>query len=274
MAQIIGYSDSNMMYHHSLDEHPTPSEFVMHTHDRCEIYLFLSGKGVFWVEGNQYPLTPGDLLILRPFETHCIAVDEHVPYERTALHFHPSLIDAEANQNGTMLSAFFDREAGKDNLYHIFEPDAAFARQCLERMMRKTPNEKSNLLSHLYPLLFELHQITENKQSPKLTTPEPLSYQILQYINQHITEPLSLDEICKAFYISKSQLCRIFKRSVGTTVWHYITIKRLTLARQQLAQGISPSAACSACGFTDYSVFWRAYRTQFGVSPAKDIREP
>lgn len=269
MPELLGYSDSKMMFHHSIDEHPNPADFEMHTHDRCEIYLFLGGKGVFWVEGNQYPLSDGDILILRPFESHCIAVDPNHPYERAALHFHPSLIDQIVNADNLLLSAFYDREAGKQNLYHPAEFSSDFAKQCLERMMRQSNYTKQNLLSNLYPLLYEIHQAMRERQHNK-SEPEPLSYQILQYINAHLSEPLSLDSICREFYISKSQLCRIFKKSVGSTVWHYITIKRLTLARQLLSEGIPASEVCSRCGFSDYSVFWRAYRTQFGSSPREN----
>lgn len=268
MAELYGYSDQTMMFHHSIDEHPNPEDFEMHTHDRCEIYLFLGGKGVFWVEGNQYPLSPGDILILRPLETHCIAVDPAFPYERTALHFHPSLIGS--TENNILLSAFFDRKAGKNNLYHADEFESDFAKQCFERIMKENQYTKENIISHLYPLLFEIHQTIEKRTAMAGKENEPLSYRILQYINRHITEQLSLEDICKEFYISKSQLCRIFKKSVGSTVWHYITLKRLMLAKQLLSKGIPPSVVSAQCGFSDYSVFWRAYRTEFGVSPRKD----
>ncbi len=270
MAELTGYSDQVIMFHHSIDEHPNPENFEMHTHDRFEIYLFLSGKGVYWVEGNQYPLAPGDLIITRPFEAHCVAIDPNYSYERIALHFNPSLLEHTIGEMHLFLSAFNDREAGKNNLYHADEFESGFAKLCLERIVRQNKYTKENFIAHLYPLLFEIHQATEKRAALAALESEPLSYQILQYINLNITKPLSLEEICKEFYISKSQLCRIFKRSVGSTVWHYITVKRLMLAKQLLAKGIPPSKVSVQCGFSDYSVFWRAYRTEFGISPKKD----
>ena len=273
MIKPYTYSDNEMMFHYTVDESPNPADFEMHTHDRCELYLFLSGKGSFWVEGNRYPLTSGDILLLRPFESHSIAIDPSVPYERVALHFHPSLIDEEDKEYGLLMSAFYDRGAGKNNLLHASDFDSDFVMTCFRRMKVRENNIKLNNMTHLYPLLYEIYRTRSQKKDEPITEDEPLSYQILQHINQHITDPLSLDDICKEFYISKSQLCRIFKKSVGSTVWNYITVKRLMIAIQQLSQGESPSVVCTRCGFSDYSVFWRAYRAQFGVSPKNDYLE-
>ncbi len=270
MAEISGYSDQVMMFHHSIDEHPNPGDFEMHTHDKFEIYLFLGGKGIYWVEGNQYPLSPGDMIITRPFEAHCIAVDENFPYERIAMHFNPSLLEHTIGEMHLFLAPFNDRDAGKNNLFHADEFETDFARVCLDRIVRSNKYTKENFIAHLYPLLFEINQVAEKRAERFAKENEPLSYQILQYINLNITTDLSLEDICKEFYISKSQLCRIFKKSVGSTVWHYITVKRLMLARQLLAKGTPPSKVSSLCGFSDYSVFWRAYRSEFGVSPKKD----
>ncbi len=273
MSEHFEYSDTQIMFHYTKDLQPNPADFEMHTHDRCEIYLFLSGKGVFWVEGNQYPLSPGDILILRPHEAHCIAIDPGHTYERSALHFNPALIDQEANTDNLLLTTFLDREAGKNNLYHYSDFDSDFARRCFSFMMGGNKYTKQCILSYLYPLLFEIYRASEQKKLLRDVQPEPLSYQILQYINQNLTAPLSLESICKQFYISKSQLCRIFKKSVGSTVWHYITVKRLTLAKQMLSEGVPPNAVATQCGFSDYSVFWRAYRSEFGVTPKKDSLE-
>lgn len=274
MPKPYTYSDNEMMFHYTIDEHPNPAAFEMHTHDRCEIYLFLSGKGSFWVEGSRYKLTPGDILLLRPYESHCIEVDPHLPYERAVLHFHPSLIDKTDRDYGLLISAFYDRGAGKSNLLHASDFEDGFVMHCFERIMERENQPRLNIVSHLYPILYEIHR-TRSKvpHIDPMPEEEPLSYRILQHINQHITDPLSLDDICKEFYISKSQLCRIFKKSVGSTVWHYITLKRLMMAKQQITEGESPTVVCTRCGFTDYSVFWRAYRTQFGVSPKNDAPE-
>ena len=93
---------------------------------------------------------------------------------------------------------------------------------------------------------------------------------IILYINQHLTEDLSLDALCKQFGISKSYLNKRFKEIAGTTLWDYVLIKRLTIARQNIHNGLSIQEAYQQSGFSDYSNFYRCYVKRFGVSPKED----
>ena len=47
-----------------------------------------------------------------------------------------------------------------------------------------------------------------------------------------------------------------------------VPLKRLLIAKQMLSTGISPGVVYSNCGFSDYANFYRAFKTQYGVSPS------
>ena len=96
---------------------------------------------------------------------------------------------------------------------------------------------------------------------------------IVKYINNHLSEELSLDIICDRFFISKSHINRKFKKVIGSTVWEYINIKRLLLAKELLHNGISPTNVYLKCGFKDYCTFFRAYKAKFGVSPKSSMHK-
>ena len=91
---------------------------------------------------------------------------------------------------------------------------------------------------------------------------------IMQYLSQHPTESVSIDDLAARFYISKYHMMRRFRAETGYTVHAYLTGKRLALAREQIAAGTPILQAASACGFGDYSAFCRAYRRQFGQPPS------
>jgi AraC-like DNA-binding protein len=97
-------------------------------------------------------------------------------------------------------------------------------------------------------------------------TPE---YRLIDYVNRHLTQGLTLDSICEKCYISKSQLQRLFKKATGTTLWRYITVKRLAMAQRLLAEGEQPTHIYSRCGFADYSTFYRAYVKAYGHAPTE-----
>ena len=94
--------------------------------------------------------------------------------------------------------------------------------------------------------------------------------QLVAYVNQHLFEDISLQSIADAFYRSRSQISRVFRQSTGSPLWEYVTIQRLLAAQTMLQRGVSASDACIACGFSDYSSFFRAYRARFGHSPKID----
>lgn len=93
--------------------------------------------------------------------------------------------------------------------------------------------------------------------------------EILSYINQNLTEELTLKNLAAHFYLSTSHLCKIFKDTTGTTINRYITAKRITLAKSLLTSGCSVMEACEKCGFRDYSNFLKTFTKAVGISPKK-----
>ena len=94
---------------------------------------------------------------------------------------------------------------------------------------------------------------------------------LLQYLNLHLTEELTIDQLSERFYVSKYHMMRRFRRETGYSIHGYVTEKRLLLAQRLLAQGASPSEVGAQVGYQDYSTFSRAYKKQFGRGPSADV---
>lgn len=71
-------------------------------------------------------------------------------------------------------------------------------------------------------------------------------------------------------FLSKNQLNRMIQKAANTTVWRYITAKRLIYANELLYQGTPPLKTCAYCGFFDYPTFYKAYKKYFGHAPSAD----
>ena len=99
---------------------------------------------------------------------------------------------------------------------------------------------------------------------------EPLGLQVIRYLNAHLTDEISLDGLARRFFVSKFYLCRSFREHNGVSVLHYLTEKRVVLAKLLLEQGETAVSAASKAGFGDYSSFYRAYRKVLGVSPKEN----
>ena len=97
----------------------------------------------------------------------------------------------------------------------------------------------------------------------------PLVEQLLQFIHEHLTEPLNLDILSEQVFLTKSHISRVFKAAMGIAPMEYITRKRIQLARQYLHEGEGAEDTAARCGFGDYSSFYRAYRRIIGRSPSQ-----
>ena len=237
----------------------------MHTHDTYEIYCFLSGNAKYFVEGNTYPLKPGDILVMKKAEAHSLLINSHNPYERIVVNFNS---DAIGENVRTKLANFLDsRPLGVKNRYPASLFKGTQWHYYLKKICESSDiNEQS---VYLTVLLSELQSRFSEIETQDRSSGEIMD--IVKYINDHLSEELNLDIICDRFFISKSHVNRKFKKIIGTTVWEYVSAKRLLFAKELLQTGVSPTEAYLKCGFRDYCTFYRAYKTKFGVSPKIDV---
>ena len=265
MAEYFSYRDNDIDMHYSRDNKPVPSDFRMHTHESYELYYFAGGSGIYRVEGAPYPLECGDILIMRPAEAHYIDITNNKPYTRLSVNFKANLF-AGIDPNGRLLSPFNDRKIGTFNRYRAdnFKSDAYSV--FIKNIMTDSPDRRVQTITNLLPLLNEISFAFDSVTETEIN--KSLDSRIISYINRHLADDITLDDICDRFYISKTHLCRIFKKATASTVGEYITVKRLVNARQLILSGTPPTKAYLQCGFRDYSVFYRAYKKKYGVPPS------
>ena len=267
--QLFHYTGPGVNISRTVDTRPRPDRFTMHTHTYAEVYLFLSGCGTFHIEGNAYPLTQGDVLLMRPAEAHCIEVDPQTPYDRIVINFDTSLFSA-IDPEGTLIRPLFSRKAGTQNLYHRQDFDEAQYDACLQGMLHSGGNRTVSL-AHLILLLQQISVIFSDR--PMQEDTGTVEQAIIQYINKNLHKELNLQLLCDKFFLSRAQLCRRFHKATGTSVGKYINLKRLLACRQLIQEGEKPSKVYTAYGYRDYSTFYRAYTRQFGQSPGQSTPE-
>jgi AraC family transcriptional regulator len=97
---------------------------------------------------------------------------------------------------------------------------------------------------------------------------------IMEYIEQHIDQPINLDVMAQIAHFSPFHFHRIFTVLVGETPANFLQRIRIEKAAQQLKD--SPSKVIGdiaySCGFSSVSLFSRTFRKHFGVS-AKEYRQ-
>jgi len=87
------------------------------------------------------------------------------------------------------------------------------------------------------------------------------------YIDEHISENISVESLSIHAGISKYHFIRLFKSTFGISPYQYQKRRRLEYARFELLEGIPVSDVALSCGFSDAPAFSKAFRQAFGQSP-------
>lgn len=102
-----------------------------------------------------------------------------------------------------------------------------------------------------------------------MQTPAPYAIvESLYYIDRHLDETLTLSVISAYVGYSESHFARIFKRHMGCPAMDYVKKRRLTKAYNEIMGGAKIINAALNCGYDSHGGFAKAFRTEFGCSPA------
>ncbi len=244
----------------------------IHHHDFYEIYFLLGGNVDFLIEGKTLHVEPGDLLLISPQELHQAQICPDAMYERIVLWIDRSYLAA---LGGTVanLAACFDHDSPMHA--NLIRPDK-IRRAALQDLLEKITAEfyggkpGGELYAHglLLQFMIEVNRLVQksNSHEPRQEEPDLVS-QVLAYISTHFQENLTLEQLASEFFVSKYYLSHEFTNRVGISIYRYVIFRRLMLAKELMEAGNAPGAVCQTCGFGDYTNFYRAFKSEYGISP-------
>lgn len=97
--------------------------------------------------------------------------------------------------------------------------------------------------------------------------------EIFIYINNHISEEITLNDLEKEFFISKFYLSKIFKEVTNMTIHSCILKRKLSYSKELIEQNMPIVEVYSKSGFGDYTHFFRAFKKEFGMTPKEYYRK-
>lgn len=275
MEYLDCYRDESLFLTHSCTFPPFADRYGLHAHEFYEILYLTSGRGNLFVEGHDYSFIPGCLVLFRTNEAHYLTLKDTPKYQRIALHFNSGLLEG-IDPAHELLIPFEQRELGCKNLYIPDLSAADVFKRSFDYMLQidaRDPKKRIAIVANLIAILYELTRLFEEQKEPEQSiesADSKLIAALIEYINQHLFEEITIEELCQKFFVSRAHLHLIFKKTTSTTPWNYIMMKRLIEARKMLRQGKKTGEVSALCGFRDYSSFYRAYKKYFHVSPSED----
>lgn len=252
-------------YTHRSNAKSGESLSTSHCHDTYEIIYVQSGSGRYLVEGAEFTLAPRTLVLIKPFEYHCVEVDLATSYERYVLHFPSSFLPGEVSDVLLRLTDSGDGESG------VFFAPEMLTQPIVSIFDKFEANEgvtDADREIYYKIILSELIMLLSGARKERIVhSSYELGAKVAGYINTYLDKNISLDDIASKFFMSKYYLCRMFKKYSGVSIHAYINHKRVMYAKQLIDSGETASGAAYKVGFGDYSAFYRAYVKALGKPP-------
>ena len=271
--QKTGYLNSNFKIFHLIDNEQM--QFDFHYHDFHKILIHLHGNTSYCIEGRTYQLQPNDIVFVNAGEVHRPDLQDNSTYERIIIYISQNYLN-DYNKKNNDLSLCFKQASLKES--HVLRIPS-FSNSKLTNITRELENslddnEYANELYH--EILFLEFMIQLNRAAIHngieyiaMTSSDSKILSIIEYLNQNLTNDISIDLIADKFYISRYHLMHTFKKETGYTIGNYINLKRLQFAQTLIDNGELVNTACYSSGFKNYSTFLRSYKKQFGHTPKK-----
>ncbi|MGX7163453.1 AraC family transcriptional regulator [Enterococcus massiliensis] len=267
-------SDQYEIYH--VKDVVSQEKTIYHSHDFYEVHTTLSGVGSFYLEGKQFNVTEGTVLLIHYNDLHRIIKQNTNLFERVYIFLTPQFLAS--------------RSTKRTNLEDCFQPLGNHK----SRIIQANPQKLKKLLSFidekpdasiygsdikyeqkLIDYMIFLNQLVQKEesenQSNTIVQNERIE-QIIQYISTHLTDALSLEEMEKTFFVSKYYITREFKKHTGITFHQFVLKKRLLYSKQLLKEYKNSSQVYSKAGFTSYPHFLKAFKKEFGLTPKEFIK--
>lgn len=249
-----------------------------HTHDYYEFYFFVEGDISMQVGKDVYPIQFGDAMLIPPNMPHrAIIHNPEVPYRRFVFWISKEYYEHLAEISPCFTYAIDYASKNKQYVCHL---DQISLNSLQSKMLRLLEEMQSNrfgkeLQIELYveDFMLSINRLVYDILEPKQVTSDASLYtKLVEYIEEHLEEELSLEKLSEEFYVSKYHIAHVFKDYIGLSIHQFITKKRLALCQEAIRANMNITDVYHMYGFGDYSSFYRAFKKEYGISP-KEYRD-
>ncbi|MNO36624.1 Arabinose operon regulatory protein [compost metagenome] len=242
-----------------------------HFHDFYEIYYLLSGERHYYIHNRIYALQAGDLVFISKNQLHRTTSRNRSRHERILINFDDLFLEPAA---GLVLD-LGEMFQGESFLLRPTVHEQGEIADLFQAMLREQREDslwsKPYLQTLLIQLLIRLDRI--RKAKPAVVTPEQSEgqrrvYGIIEYLDAHYGEKLTLGGIAEHFFISSTYLCRTFKETTGFTIIEYLNYVRIRETKALLKETDWPmTRIAQETGFESIAHFGRVFKGIAGRSP-------
>lgn len=265
--EVFYYSD---LHFHSIGNH---------SHSYTEVYLFVEGDVSMEIGGMLHELRQGDVIVVPPGVGHRAQIaGGETPYRRFVFWLSDAFCEKLRAESPDYLVLFDDVCQKKNYIRHLDFTD--FNSLCsklfslLEELHTDRFGRDTQIGLSVRELLLSLNRCVYARFGGKSRKETLSAYQrISDYITGNLAEDLSLEALSREFYLNKYYIAHLVQENSGLSLHQFITKKRLAACCDAIRSGEGIAESSLRYGFQNYSGFYRAFKKEYGISPADFARE-
>ena len=264
---------SNIVYERHLMSNPS-LPFIFHTdsvytpmntanwHDNTEFLYCIEGSGIVCCDNLRIPMEPGNTIVINARRLHTVSAENFVKYHCFIVdnsYFLENGIDIQGikfcericdNRSGSLIQKIADLCSDQNDKYHITATRLAV----LEFIYYITKN----------------YSCKNDDAAGDISKSYAAVLDSIEYINNHFTEKLSLDDIASKVGFSRFHFARVFRQNTGVTLVEHINARRCDTAAFLLRETKKSISEISCeCGFENPSYFAKAFCKARGILPSE-----
>ena len=235
---------------------------MQHTHHCAELFYIVEGEGQFFIEGETYPVSVNDLVIINPRVLHTELSLNGSTFKYIVLGIEGLELPPDSEHQ--------DLNYRIVNFKSIQDTILFYLQKMLYEIEEKIPGHEiicQNLMEILV-LLLERQTNFSTTLAPVTKKTSRLSSHIRRYIDQHYKENITLDHLAEISHVSKFHLAHAFAEEYGISPINYLISKRIDEGAHLLTTtDLSLALISHICGFSSPSYFSQIFKKQHHCSP-------
>ena len=247
-----------------------PSDDIrLHSHAFYEILFCCNSWVDYLLDGKQCRIESGDIIFVPPEISHqpLFKGEGTAAYDRYAIWI--------SRECFGLFAQLFPDEPLLDDKPLVIHSSPEYFEQ-LKLLLSKSLRESLSgsacsdtlIFSYITQILVMLHRMAPTAQpTATMRAEDNLLEEIIVYLEQHLQDKITLQDMAHRFHASQSSISQLFRKELGTSFYHFLTQRRLLVAKGLLKQKSSATEISQLIGFSDYSTFYRAFKKEYGISP-------
>lgn len=246
-----------------------------HFHEEYEIYYLIQGERYYFIKDKTYHVKKGDLIFIDRNILHKTADVEKPGHERYLINLRKDFLDSFPYYISEKLFQFFSAEKC------IITPaldEKIKIESIFDEMYKEYLSLGSEPPIYLQTLVIQLLYFINKIVSKNVNQPSNFYninniahlriLEVVEYINIHFKEPLSLSELSQHFFFSPFYLSRLFKKVTGFSLIEYINSIRVKEAQELLKNSDKKiSDIALEVGYDNITHFERVFKQITNLSP-------